>query len=63
MHFVFKCNESEACVASDDQISKKLYIEVVQPDPGRGLADAADGHRAIREDLDVLWSNAWPLAP
>ena len=28
---MFKCNESEACVASDDQISKKLYIEVVQP--------------------------------
>ena len=50
-------------MASDDQISKKLYIEVVQPDPGRGLADAADGHRAIREDLDVPWSNAWPLAP
>ena len=28
---VFKCNESEACVAPDNQISKKLYIEIVQP--------------------------------
>ena len=28
---MFKCNESEACVAPDNQISKKLYIEIVQP--------------------------------